>query len=1027
LALFFISGACGLIYEIVWTRLLRLVMGNTVFSIATVLCAFMGGLAAGSYLGGKFIERRRDPLRIYAVLEAAVGIYCLLLPAIIGVAEPVYRLIYRHYDSSYYLFGLLRFTFCGTILLVPATFMGATLPVLSRFFAASLDRIGWAVGRLYAINTFGAFLGVAAAGFVLIPTLGVSRTIHLACLANLFVAGVAYLLYRRYPLPPQPPGGVGQDRHIRGRSETAVPAGGPGPMAARRRVVAWVLLVGYGLSGLAALTYEVAWTRVLSLIIGSSVYAFSLMLMAFILGLAIGSMALSWFVDRWRNVLAALAVTELAIGASALLVVPVFGVLPMYVGWMAAEFSESFWKLQLVEFALTFALMLIPTTLMGLAFPLVVRAYAIVTAGIGRSVGSIYAANTVGSILGSFLGGFVLIPLLGLRGTIFAAVAVNILVGCAWLLLSPSGQFPRRVAMASVAAVIVAVWAWALPAWDPATLNLGIYTVTRMGKGKTLQEVRRMTRGYKVLFHKEGIFDTITVREGGGERSLLINGKPDASTSVDMSTQQLLGHLPMFLHPKPDRVLVIGLASGVTLGACSLHPARQLDCVDISPDMAEATRFFNDVNHHVLEDPRVRLIIADGRNHLALTDREYDVIISEPSNPCVAGIADLFTVEFFRLCRQRLRDGGLVCIWVQGYSIDRQAFKSILRAFSDVFPHVTVWESLLPADYLLIGSQQPIVADCQEMERRLQEPSLREDVARMFMISPSELLANFVLSEKALTPLLAATPIHTDDNGLVEYSTPRTMFSGASTSPLMEELNRWRGTGLEDLLVRAADQDQVKEITAHAARLMEARRHLVNAMIANRRKQGLEALAEYKAAAEIDPNHPILRTVVGDLLTLSKEEEAQKRPDKAAALLQKILDIMPDHPEAHYRLAQLLYSQRQLRRAVEHFERAMAAKPDWAELMNNLAWILATSPDPTLRDGAKAVQLAERAVQLAPAVETFDTLAVALAEAGQFDRAVSTARRAADLARKAGQMDLVRQIEARIALYQAGKPYRENF
>ncbi len=228
LALFFLSGACGLIYEIIWTRLLRLVMGNTIFSITTVLCAFMGGLAAGSWLGGKVIEHRRDPLRVYAVLEAAVGIYCLLLPRIIGAAEPMYRLIYRNYESSYTLFALLRFAFCGAILLVPATFMGATLPVLSRFFASSLDRVGRAVGRLYAVNTFGAFLGVAAAGFVLIPMLGVRRTIHLACLANLLVATVAYLLSRRYSLPPQAAGEDGQERLVGG--------------ARRRRTPPWVPL-----------------------------------------------------------------------------------------------------------------------------------------------------------------------------------------------------------------------------------------------------------------------------------------------------------------------------------------------------------------------------------------------------------------------------------------------------------------------------------------------------------------------------------------------------------------------------------------------------------------------------------------------------------------------------------------------------------------------------------------------------------------------------------------------------------------
>ncbi|MGA2265973.1 MAG: fused MFS/spermidine synthase [Phycisphaerae bacterium] len=1020
LALFFFSGACGLVYEIIWTRLLRLVMGNTIFSITTVLCAFMGGLAAGSYLGGRFIERRRDPLRIYALLEAAVGLYCLALPMIINVAEPLYRLIYRDYASSYYLFGLLRFAFCGMLLLVPATFMGATLPVLSTFVTASLDRIGRSVGRLYAINTFGAVLGAAAAGFVLIPALGVRHTIALACLVNLLVATAAYLLHRRTPWPgaAEPAAGPNRERSSSGADSVMV----------KKPLIAWVLLAGYGLSGLAALTYEVAWTRVLSLTIGSSVYAFSLMLTAFILGLAVGSMALSRFVDRWRNTMAALAVTELLIGISALAVVPVFGWLPMHFGRVIAELSESFWKLQLLEFGVVFAVMLVPTVLMGLAFPLATRAYVSATSGISRSVGSLYAANTVGSILGSFLGGFVLIPLLGLQRTILVAVGINIVVGCAILLWSPLVSRGRRVAAAAVSAAMAVALAWTLPPWDPATLTFGLYVLSREVKGhRTMQEIQEESRNYRVLFHKEGIFDTITVRQEGKVRTLMVNGKPDASTGDDMTTQQLLGHVPMFLHRDPKNVLVIGLASGVTLGACSMYPVQQMDCAEISPDMPPATHFFDDVNHRVLEDPRLRLIIADGRNHLALTDRTYDVIISEPSNPWIAGIADLFTVEFFRLCRQRLNDDGLACIWVQGYGIDWRAFRSILSAFAEAFPYVTVWEAILPGDYLLVGSQRPIVADSQAIGRRLEDPRFRADLSPIGIASPAEFLSRFVLNEKALPRLRDDVPVHTDDNGIVEYTTPRTMFSEHSPIRIAVELNRLRGVGLEDLVARTGSPDQRQEMMAQLDRLMRTRMHLVNALVAAEAKHQHESLMEYRAVAELDPNQPMLNTVLSGMLWQARQDVSQRRTKAAVGMFQGILEIMPNHPEANYQLGLLLYSQGQIRQAIEYCTRAVEAKPDWVDAMNSLAWMLATSPDPALRNGAKALSLAERVNQLVSNnAEILDTLAAALAETGQFDRAVSTARQAEALARSSGQGGLVAQLEARIAVYQAKKPYHEK-
>jgi spermidine synthase len=736
-------------------------------------------------------------------------------------------------------------------------------------------------------------------------------------------------------------------------------------------------------------------------------------------------MALSRFVDRWRNTMTALAVTEILIGISALAVVPVFGWLPMHFGQVVTDLSESFWTLQMLEFLLVFAVMLVPTILMGLAFPLATRAYASATAGISRSVGSLYAANTVGSILGSFLGGFVLIPLLGLQRTILVAVVVNVIVGCVILLLGSSASKGKRVAVAGVSVVIAMAWAWTLPAWDPASLTFGPYAMGRdVGGRRTMEEIQKASDRFKVLFHKEGMFDTITVREENNkQRTLMVNGKPDASTGEDMATQLLLGHVPMLLHPHPKNVLVIGLASGVTLGACSLYPVQQMDCAEISPDMPEATHFFDEVNHHVLEDPRLRLMITDGRNHLALTDRNYDVIISEPSNPWIAGIADLFTVEFFRLCRQRLNDDGLACIWVQGYGIDWRAFRSILAAFAEVFPHVTVWEPLLTGDYLLVGSRRPLVADGQEIARRLKEPLIQADLGRIGIASPVDLLSRYMLNEEALPKLHDDVPVHTDDNGIVEYSTPRTMFSENSPLQLVEELNRLRGTGLENLIAPTGSPAQEQDTRTQLDRLVEARRHLVNAIVAGEKGRRSESVAEYKAVAELDPNQPTLKTVLNGMQKRFKQEMAHGRTGTAIGFLREILEIVPDDPEANYQLGALLQTQGQTRQAIEHYTRALAAKPDWVEVMNNLAWMLATSPDPNLRNGAKALSLAERANRLASNADTLDTLAAALAETGQFRRAVSTARQAADLARSSGQKALLAQIEARIALYQAGKPY----
>ncbi len=631
LGAFFVSGLCSLIHEIVWTRLLRLVMGNTTFAITTVLCVFMAGLALGSYVGGRLIDRRNDPLRVFAILEAVIGVYCLLLPFVIGSIEPIYRFIYQNTHTSFYVFSLIRFFFCGLLLLLPATLMGATLPILSRFFVPLMDRVGWSVGRLYAVNTFGAAAGAAVTGFLLIPRLGVSRTIFMACLLNFGVCIAAYVLHRCmtrwFPETESARDAVQQKTTQRETKKTKKakktkkrkqPVEQPLPdhcgTYGQRALVA--LLIGYGFSGFAALIYEIAWTRVLSLLIGSSVYAFGLMLTAFILGLAVGSLVFARYADRVYDPMRWLASMQVAIGLSALVVVPLLDRLPLLVTRLISQTGQSFWMLQIMEFALILVIMFIPTALMGASFPLASRLFVQRSVGVGRSVGAIYACNTVGSILGSFFGGFVLIPWVGIQNTILAGVLINILTGCGLLCLSRSLVPGRRGLAAAVVLGVTSVAIVAVPAWDVSRMSFGPFIEARRHSKDVTQStvaLQELVEKSKILFHKEGLTTTITVKEfESGERVLYVNGKPDASSTWDLHTQMLLAHVPLLLHPDPHSVLVIGLASGMTLGSAGLHSVETLDCVELAPEMVEATHFFDAHNHNILADSRVRIIVADG-------------------------------------------------------------------------------------------------------------------------------------------------------------------------------------------------------------------------------------------------------------------------------------------------------------------------------------------------------------------------------------------------------------------------------
>ncbi|MGA1870200.1 MAG: fused MFS/spermidine synthase [bacterium] len=937
---FFLSGAVGLIYEILWSRLLRLVMGNTVFSITTVLCAFMGGLALGSYLGGKLIDRRDDPLRIYALLQGAIGIYSLFLPGIIKSIDVVYIFIYQNYHTSFYLFSLLRFFICCMVLLVPTTLMGATLPILTKYFVRGPDRIGWTIGKLYSVNTFGAVIGSFIAGFVLIPIVGVHTTLYIAVMINVFIW---VLIYSLHYIMRQEHEEMGWDNvGIESRGERL-------PKIVLSERMGNIFLLGYGLSGCAALVYEIAWTRILTLIIGSSVYSFSLMLTAFILGLALGSILFARFIDQRQDLVLFLGIIEIMIGFSAFLIVPFFGRLPVLIVDMIAQFSHSFWLLQSAEFALIFLLMLVPTTLMGAAFPLATRIYTRSVDMIGSCVGSIYAINTFGSIIGSFGGAFILIPLMGIRNTILVAAFINIIIGCAFLGMSHMMSRLKKGMIAALVLIAISGCALSFPRWDVDLISSGPFLSPRLGQrtkisGSSFENVRK---NIKILYHKEGISTTITVKESpDGHRFLLINGKGDASSSEDMPTQELLAHIPMLLHPHPQKVCVIGLASGVTLGSSALYSTERLDCVEISPEAVEASHYFDHINYKVLEDSRVELIIEDGRNHLALTDRDYDVIISEPSNPWMAGIADLFTQEYFQLCRQKLTPHGVACIWLNAYSIEDKTFRSIIHTFRTVFPSCMVWEPWLGVDYLLIGSKEKITLEYGHLCAKLWDERIRADLSRINITDAIDFLGHFIMDEEGIRAYMEGHDfqIHTDDNAFVEFSTPKALYGVNTKIELIEALNRHRDKNPSFLLYSGVDDKNRNMIKSRIERLIHTKQHIINGKIFLARGSENEAIDAFEKALSPDPAELSTVEKYGEFLTTIYLRHGEY--GKAMRVLEKQMAIIPDNTRAMTKMGKLYIRMNALQKAEQLFQQVLTIDPKCAEAYLHAGYLHLLKRDP---------------------------------------------------------------------------------
>ncbi|WP_242352486.1 MULTISPECIES: fused MFS/spermidine synthase [Anaeromyxobacter] len=769
-ACFFASGAAALLYEVVWFRLLSLTFGHTVFAVTTVLAAYMGGLALGSLLLGKRADGSRRPLLVYGLAEIVIGLYCLTTPLLFAGADAAYIAAHRVLEPGPVGATLLQFSL-SALLLVPATaVMGATLPFLSRAVVERSGTTGSRVGLLYAVNTMGAVLGVVATGFGLLPTFGLRATVWIGVALNLGV-GIAALLLERtgrgrppVPAPSEAPS----------RSE-APPVAGDEP--APSRVAARVALAAIGISGAASMAYEVAWTRALCLAVGSSTYAFTAMLATFLVGLAGGAFAASQALRRWRLRLTAFGVLECAVAALAVATLPVLGMLPQIVLQILGRLGLSHESALLAQFGASFLVMIVPSAAIGATFPLVLAGLTRGISSVGDDVGRVYGANTIGTIVGSVGAGFVLVPQIGIHGTVVAAAAANLAAGLG-LLLALDAR-PRRWLAALAAASAFAIAVFAVPRWDRLLMTSGvsIYAARHLGKDAGAQSPREKSASKELLFYAEGLTTTVSVTRTGEHLFLSVDGKTDASTNgLDMRTQLLLGHLPALLAPDASRALVIGLGSGITAGALAQYPLRAIDVAELEPAVVDAARLFARENHDVLGDARLRVIAGDGRHILAAAAQPYDLIVSEPSNPWIAGVANLFTREFYRVAREHLSDDGVMVQWLQSYAIFPSEIRMVVRTFREVFPDVTVWRGGA-GDYLLVGGKKPLRVDLDAAARRIaQSPGARADLAR-YWGDPEDVLQQFVLSEDDTRRFAEGASLNTDDLPLLEFAAPRAMYA----------------------------------------------------------------------------------------------------------------------------------------------------------------------------------------------------------------------------------------------------------
>ena len=777
--LFVVSGAVGLIYQVVWFKYLALFLGNTTYAQTIVLATFMGGLAVGSALWGRKADREVNLLMLYAWLELGIGLYCFAYPAVIEVVQHMFIRTVVGLDlpsGSGAVLGLKLVASMGS-LLFPTILMGGTLPVLVRFTSDHLEEAGRNVAILYFLNSFGSVIGAALAGFFFIRLIGLAATMYSAASVSVLIGLAAFSLTRVRA------GGVAP-------KEANTASEGAGAVFPRAQVIAAIAVAG--MSGLASMIYEVTWVRLLIPVLGSSTYSFSLMLVGFISGITIGSLIVSRLVQRSERLMSLLAWCQFGIVGSLIVTIPWYSRIP-YAFWTVAHIltrSETTYPIfLLLQFGFSIVIMIVPTIFLGMSLPVATRIAARGVHVLGRSVGTVFSVNTIGTVVGSLAAGLVMIPLIGVKHAMEIGIGVNLLA--ALLALGFSGERRlRQWAVAGAAIVMVSAYLALAPQWSRGAMLSGVFRQvnSNIAPPKSYAEFMGAALSTRVLYYREGSSATVGVIESeppaAVQRVLIINGKADASTVGDLPTQVLLGELPLLFHPDPKSALVVGLGSGVTAGSMLRHPVERVDCVEISPEVVDASRYFEAASGAPLRDPRMHLHVEDALAYLKITPHRYDVIVSEPSNPWIAGIGSLYTTEFFEACKQRMNPGGMMVQWFHLYEMDDELFRMVLRTFRASFRWVSLWQTM-STDVVLIGTNTKFTPDLVQLAVRMQRPGVRDDLRRIDIDDPAVLLTLQILSDPTVVRYDGTGPLNTEDHPRLEYQAPEAFFVNRGVTSIL--------------------------------------------------------------------------------------------------------------------------------------------------------------------------------------------------------------------------------------------------
>lgn len=798
LLLFFCSGATALIYEVLWSKYLTLLFGSTVQAQTVVLAIFMGGLALGNRLFGRCADRAARPLALYGYLEIAVGLWAFCFSYLYKAADYVFAALgSRLLDHSGWLL-LLKGALSAALLLWPTILMGGTLPLLAAWLQRSTTDAGRRSARFYSTNSLGAVLGAGLAGFFLVTWLGLPVTVQMTGLVNVLVGFVA----------------VGIAKKQAERQDASQPATGTaGPDIAASAGAGSLLRWGcvlVAVTGAVSMGLEVLASRCLSLIFGASLQAFAIVLMAFILGIGLGSAVIATRQRKeWPKETMTIVLVLAASAWIGLLVYNIETLVDLYRHARTGLNSNStgyFYHQVLAGF---FAMLVlgVPAAALGSVLPLWIRALSSNSELLGERVGRLLTWNTLGAVGGVLLTGFVLMPRLGLRGS-FATLAL-VLSGLALLVAWAAGRRLTAGLATLVAGLLVLISATGGANWR-AVLSSGVFRWREREFTPGLMAER--LRNTRMPFYEDAADATVTVEEQvrGADMGLAlrINGKPDASTRTDVATQFLLAHLPLLARPESKDVFVFGFGSGITANSVLGHPVERLTIAENCEPVLRAAPLFAPWNHGVLTNARTHIVREDARTVLKLSHQQFDVIIAEPSNPWTVGVGSVFSRDFYEIAAKRLKPGGVMAQWFHVYENNDAIVELVMRTFGSVFPVIEIWDPG-SGDIILLGSQQPWRSDRAVHQQLFTREEPRRELAEIGITTPEALLARQFASQRTGFAVPGPGPIQTDDYPILEYQAPRAFFIGgiANRFQLFDERTWQAGMAPADKVAQLASLD----------------------------------------------------------------------------------------------------------------------------------------------------------------------------------------------------------------------------